>query len=466
MAERIPPYSDDAEKSVLGAALQNQQALDDIIEILSSEDFYRKPHALIFDAMESLRSASQSVDIITVAEELSKRKTLNAAGGRAYLGELAGVVPSPTSAMQYGRIVKEKSMLRQLIESAGEIITSCYEDKQKTDDIISSAEESILEVAKGNQKKEGTLLFNAVEEALNESRKYQESGRTLLGLDTGIPKLNKITQGLQKKDLIILAARPSAGKTALAMNIALNVAIKEKATVMVFSLEMGEKPLSQRMISTVSKVDLSKIKDGSIYKNSLETEKVNDALKIIRDLDIVIDETSGIKVNEMKNKCKRLRQKSGKLDLVIVDYLQLMNTDSGRPENRVQEIAAISQGLKSLAKEMDCPVIVLSQTSREYEKRKAKPMLSDLRDSGAIEQDADLVMFIHNRTEKEDKEEDGFDYNPDTMRELLILKHRNGEIGNVLLAWVGRYQKFAQLSPLGASTYDDSSEEKMEERPF
>ena len=465
MAERIPPHSDDAEKSVLGAVLQSKDTLYEVMDALGSEDFYREQHAEIFAAMKALHDSRQSVDIITVAEELSKRKTLSTVGGRAYLAELAGEVPSVTNALQYGKIIKEKSMLRQLLERAGEIVTSCFEDKQKTEDILDKAENSILEIAQGNQRKEGVRLIDAVESALSQSRKYQESGRDLLGLTTGITRLDKLTQGLQKKDLIILAARPSMGKTALALNIALNAAKKADASIMIFSLEMGEMPLSQRMLSTVAKVELNKIKDGSIYNSTEESKNVKEALDIIGNLDIIIDETSAISINEMKNKCRRKIQRSGKLDLIIIDYLQLMTLKGY--ESRTLEIQAISRMLKEMAKEMDCPVLVLSQTSRDYEKRKGRPMLSDLRDSGAIEQDADVVMFIHNKADREDDDdEEGFTYRPERNRELLILKHRNGETGDVILTWQGEIQHFGEQSFYNNSNFDDSERANKEDLPW
>jgi replicative DNA helicase len=351
--------------------------------------------------------------------------------------------------MQYGAIILEKSKLRRLIEKSGDIITMSYESREPADDILSKAENEILEIAQSSQGHDIVSVGDAIEASLKRISEHYASGRKLLGITSGFTSLDKLTSGFQKQDLIIVAARPSMGKTALALNFALNAALQENATVMIFSLEMGEQALAQRILSTLSKVPLSAIRDGSFSASPLDTEKLNESVKRLRKLNIEIDGTSGISVNEMKNKCRRLKQKRG-LDLVIVDYLQLMSlTGSDRADNRTLEIAAITRMLKLMAKELECPVMVLSQTSRDYEKRSGKPMLSDLRDSGAIEQDADLIMFIHNKSEKElkhDDNDDGFEYDPERHRMLLILKHRNGETGDVILSWIGRYTKFGEAS--------------------
>lgn len=448
MADRIPPHSDAAERSVLGAALQSKQALYDTMETLDSSDFFVKAHELIFSAMYRLHKTGAAVDIITVSEDLDRNKQLSAAGGRAYLGELTSVVPSPLNAMQYGAIIKEKSKLRKLIERSGDIITMSYESREPADNILSRAENEILEIAQSSQAHDIVSVGDAIRQSLEKIREHYESGRKLLGITTGFGRLNKITSGFQKQDLIIIAARPSMGKTALALNFALNAATKEDATIMIFSLEMGEQALAQRILSILSHVSLSNIRDGSFSNSKGDTAKINEALEQLGKLNIEIDASTGSSINEMKNKCRRLKQQLG-LDLVIVDYLQLMSlSGSERPDSRTLEIAAITRMLKLMAKELDCPVIVLSQTSRDYEKRSGRPMLSDLRDSGAIEQDADLIMFIHNKSAKEQNDDEGddeFQYDPETNRMLLILKHRNGETGDVILRWIGEYTKFADV---------------------
>ncbi|MDR1069123.1 MAG: replicative DNA helicase [Clostridiales Family XIII bacterium] len=462
MAERIPPHSDAAERSVLGAALQSKQALYDMMETLDGSDFFVKAHALIFDAMYRLHKTGAAVDIITVSEDLDRNKQLSAAGGRAYLGELTSAVPSPLNAMQYGVIIKEKSKLRRLIEQSGDIITMSYDSTEPANDILSKAENKILEIAQSSQAHEIVSVGDAIRQSLEKIREHYESGRKLLGITTGFGRLNKITSGFQKQDLIILAARPSMGKTALALNFALNAAMREDATIMIFSLEMGEQALAQRILSILSEVPLSNIRDGSFSNSKDDTEKINKALERLGKLNIEIDAATGSSINEMKNKCRRLKQKLG-LDLVIVDYLQLMSlSGSERLDNRTLEIAAITRMLKLMAKELDCPVIVLSQTSRDYEKRSGRPMLSDLRDSGAIEQDADLIMFIHNKSSKEqDDDDDEFHYDPDINRMLLILKHRNGETGDVILRWIGAYTKFVDVEfRMAASPYEVSGDSR------
>ncbi|MDR2487262.1 MAG: replicative DNA helicase [Clostridiales Family XIII bacterium] len=464
MEGRIPPHSDDAERSVVGAALQSEKALNAVVEILRKDDFYREYHGVIFETLKEMDEAGTHVDVLTLAEAIKKKKLLSQVGGDAYLGNLSGAAPSPAGAAQYARIVKEKAILRRLIQSAQLIEAEGYDDKEPAQAILERAEDSIFQISQGTQQRDYSPLRDVVAENVTQMTEHHKSGRKLLGLSTGFSDLDKITSGLQKQDLIILAARPSQGKTALALNIALNAATKENAHILFFSLEMGELPLGQRMLSIVAGVDLAKIRDGSLFNSTSDTKKFNEAVEKLGAMHIFIDETSGISVSEMKSKCKRLIVSEGRLDLVIIDYLQLMEM-AGKSENRTLEIAAISRSLKQMAKEVDCPVIVLSQLSRDSEKRPGKPVLSDLRDSGAIEQDGDLIMFIHNKSEKEVKAEEmnpdiEIPYNRDTMRQVLVLKHRNGETGDVTLSWLGRYTKFANLSrDQGRSSYGDLPEE-------
>ncbi|MDR0357302.1 MAG: replicative DNA helicase [Clostridiales Family XIII bacterium] len=450
MNERVPPHSDDAEAAVLGAALQSKQALYDVAETLTEIDFYREANRRIFAAMTELHREGNVADIVTVTEALKKRKELSAAGGADYIGKLAGAVPSPSSALQYGKILIGKAILRGLIEKSGEIIAESYDDREDAEDILEKAERRILEIGQGRQGKDFVHVSVALQETLKRMEMLKDKGSDLTGLNTGFADLNKITSGFQASDLIVLAARPGMGKTSLALNIAMNAALKDDATVMIFSLEMSPSQLSQRLLSAEAGVDMNKIRDGSAYNDKEAMERIFESIENLSKAKInIVDGTSGISINEIKNKCRRLKTKDG-LDLIIVDYLQLMDLGGitradSRPENRQQEIASLSRMLKQLAGEMECPVLVLSQLSRAVESRGVhKPVLSDLRESGAIEQDADIVMFIY----KEKSDDDA-----DNVRQLLIEKHRNGETGNIQLVWLGRYTRFGDFTPGSAPPF-------------
>jgi replicative DNA helicase len=364
--------------------------------------------------------------------------------------------------------VKEKSVLRRLIRYGEETASEAYGDDKPAHEVLAKAQGDIFDIAQDTTKGDYTRIGDIIERTTRETQEHHNSKRALLGITSGFAKLDEKTAGFQKKDLIIVAARPSMGKTALALNFALNAAIKENVTVMFFSLEMGELPLGQRLMSIMANVSLKSIKDGSFFDNDTDRRSYMDAVGEFRDMNIFIDETSGISVDEMTSKCHRLRAEHG-LGLVVIDYLQLMEiTGSNRPENRTLEIAAISRRLKQMAKELDCPVMVLSQLTRDIEKRKGSPVLSDLRDSGAIEQDGDLIMFIHNKSRKEHEEDENegrynFEYNPETMRQILILKHRNGETGEVILSWIDRYTKFGNVD---YGKYDASPEADERPAPF
>ncbi|MDR1495568.1 MAG: replicative DNA helicase [Clostridiales Family XIII bacterium] len=468
MAEREYPYSDDAERSVLGAAIQSEDALFSVLEELKYEDFFRAAHAEIFDAIKTIHGGGDRVDVVTISELLKQRNKFGMTGGADYLSGLPYAAPSPSGAKQYARIVKEKAVLRRLIRYGEETAAEAFEDDKPANEVLSKAQRVISDIAKDTTKGNYTRIGDIIERTTKETQEHRESGRELLGITTGFTKLDEKTSGFQKKDLIIVAARPSMGKTALALNFALNAATKENATVMFFSLEMGEMPLGQRLMSIMANIPLKSVKDGAFFDKKTDMESYRDAANAFRDMKIFIDETSGVDAEQMMSKCHRLKAEHG-LDLVVIDYLQLMDiTGPNRPENRTLEIAYISRRLKQMAKELDCPVIVLSQLTRDIEKRKGSPVLSDLRDSGAIEQDGDLIMFIHNKTKKEqdtDEKEGRYsiEYNPETMRQILILKHRNGETGEVILSWIDRYTKFANLD---YGNYDGNVEADYEATPF
>ncbi|MDD5921983.1 MAG: replicative DNA helicase [Eubacteriales bacterium] len=434
MPDNVPPHNVDAERSVLGAALVSRDAMADASEILKPEDFYDPKHQEMFSVMLEMFSKNKAIDIITVSEELKKQKKLEKAGGRAYIAEISGEVPSTSNAMEYAKIVAESSSLRQLIESADKIRKKCYDNSDPAQDIVDYAEKTVFAVAQSRQSRDFTPLSEVLLtdiDILNEAVKNQGQ---VTGLTTGFERLDEITAGFHKSDLVIVAARPAMGKTAFALNIAQNAALKAGAHVLIFSLEMSKEQLGQRMLAMEAKVDMENIKKGEIKRN--DWERILNASDTLSGASIYIDDTSNLSVFEIRNKCRRLKAESG-LDLVVIDYLQLME-GIGRADSRQQEISNLSRYLKLLAREMDCPIIVLSQLSRAPEQRpNHRPILSDLRESGAIEQDADIVIFLYR---------DDY-YNEDSDKpgvcEVNLAKHRSGPTGTVELTWVARYTKFA-----------------------
>ncbi|MDD6255798.1 MAG: replicative DNA helicase [Eubacteriales bacterium] len=438
--ERIPPHSDEAEKSVLGAVMMDKNALFDVLEILKPEDFYSEIHAEIFDAVRDLNRRSSPVDSITVKEELQKRKKLQMVGGPAYIASLSSGVPATANAGSYAQIIREKAVLRRLIEVSSNIIDRSFAASSDTEKVLDHAEREILDISRFSQKHDYTALKDVLWTNMEDIDAMAGRSGELTGLTTGFVDLDARTSGLQKSDLVIVAARPSMGKTAFALNIAQNAAVKASASVLIFSLEMSKEQLGQRLLSMESCIELSRLRTGDISRE--DWEDLNIALDKLSDTNVFIDDTPGISIAEMKNKCRRMKAEKG-LDLVVVDYLQLMSIE-GSKEGRQQEVSTLSRMLKQMAREMECPVVVLSQLSRAVEQRQDhKPQLSDLRESGAIEQDADVVMFLY-RDEY---------YNPETTEkpntcEIIIAKQRNGPTGSLDLAWLGKYTKFADKSPV------------------
>jgi len=436
--ERIPPHNDDAEKSVLGSILLDKEALYEVLEILKPEDFYNEMHKEIYSAIIELYRKSQPVDILTVSEELKKRKSLEMVGGRAYIALLSTVVPSTSNAAEYARIIAEKAILRRLIGTASDIIEKGYQEKMSSAEVLDFAERGIFEIAQSRQKKDFALIKDVLWSNIAKIDEMSRLEGNITGLTTGFIDLDAKTSGLQKSDLIMLAARPSMGKTAFALNIAQQAAIKSKAKVLIFSLEMSREQLGQRMLSMESRIEMQKLKTGNLERK--DWDQIHLALDTLSRTSIYIDDTPGITAMEIKNKCRRLKAEKG-LDLVVIDYLQLMAYE-GRAESRQQEITALSRFLKQLAREMECPVVVLSQLSRAPEQRTDhRPILSDLRESGSIEQDADIVMFLY-RDEY---------YNPETtdkpnICEVNIAKQRSGPTGTIELTWLGKYTRFVDKS--------------------
>ncbi len=438
--ERIPPHNDDAEKSVLGSVLLDKDALYEVLEILRPEDFYNEMHKEIYSAVIELYRKSQPADILTVSEELKKRKSLEMVGGRAYIAMLSTAVPSTSNAGEYAKIIAEKAMLRRLIGTASDIIEKGYQERMSSSEVLDFAERGIFEIAQARQTKDFALIKDVLWENIAKIDEMSKLEGNITGLTTGFLDLDAKTSGLQKSDLIMLAARPAMGKTAFALNIAQQAAIKGKAKVLIFSLEMSRDQLGQRMLSMESRIEMQKLKTGNLERK--DWDQIHIALDTLSRTSIYIDDTPGITAMEIKNKCRRLKAEKG-LDLIVIDYLQLMAFE-GRSESRQQEITALSRFLKLLAREMDCPVIVLSQLSRAPEQRTDhRPILSDLRESGSIEQDADIVMFLY-RDEY---------YNPETtdkpnICEVMIAKQRSGPTGTVELTWLGKYTRFVDKSRL------------------
>ena len=430
---RIPPHSLEAEQSVLGAMLLDKEAINTAIEILKPKDFYKEANAEIFEAILILFNKNEPVDLITLSEELKNRGTLENTGGITYLANLSSGVATTANAKYYCEIVEEKSILRRLIRSCDEVIVKSYESADEVNVIIEAAEQSIFDITQGRDREGFSPLKDVLLDSFAQIEERAANQNTLTGLTTGFIDIDHKLSGLQKSDLILLAARPSMGKTALGINIATNAALKAKARVAIFSLEMSKEQLVQRMISSTAHVNLQNIISGNLGEN--EWVEVINSIGPLSQAEMFIDDTAGIGLIEMRAKARRLKIEKG-LDLIVIDYLQLMQLE-GRQESRQQEISAISRGLKALAKEMECPIIALSQLSRAPELRTDhRPILSDLRESGAIEQDADVVMFLY-RDEyyHEDSEQKN-------IGELIIAKHRNGPTGSLEMVWKGEYTKF------------------------
>ena len=436
--ERIPPHSDEAERSVLGAILLDSDVFFRVSEYIGAEDFYKKEHKEIFTAMTDLYRKDIAIDMLTVAEELSKRKSLEDCGGRSYIAELSAEVPTTANAKQYAMIIQEKSVYRQLIKAGSSIVENSLSEKFDGVKVLDDAEQSIFEIAKRKQSKDYSKIQNILGRNIEMIETAQKNGGKLPGLSTGFADLDKKTAGLQKSDFIVLAARPSMGKTAFALNIAEHAALREHKRVAFFSVEMSEDSLGFRMLSTQSRVELSKLRKGELSPE--DWESVNLAVERFEEADLLVDESPGISVMEIRNKCRRMNA-DRPIDLIIIDYLQILSSGS-RIDNRVNEVSLMTRQLKQLAREMECPVVVLSQLSRGSVQREGdkRPMLSDLRDSGSIEQDADVVIFLHREDYFKKPEAE-----PTNICEVIIAKQRQGETGTVKLTWMPKYQKFADL---------------------
>lgn len=439
MEQRIPPQNVEAEQAVLGAMMLEHNAVISAMEILEAHDFYRDVHRIIFEAMEHLHRENKEIDLITLPEELRRMKKLDAAGGLEYVLSLPNLVATAANVEYHANIVKEKAMVRELITACSDLSAEAYNGSKDAEDLIDEAERKIFHLAENKKNSDFAPVASIVEKTMDKITLLSQTKIGFTGLRSGFTDLDKLTSGFQPSDLILVAARPSMGKTAFTLNIANNVGVKQHKTVAFFSLEMSKEQLVQRMLCQLSKLDSQKLRTGQLQQGP-EWNVLTDACSLLYEAPIYIDDTPGISVQEMRSKARRLKSEHG-LDLIIVDYLQLMQ---GRnPESRQQEISEISRSLKALARELNVPLIALSQLSRSVESRQDKrPMLSDLRESGALEQDADIVSFLY-REAYYNKETE----NPN-ITEVIIAKHRNGPTDTVKLFFKSECTLFEDLTPV------------------
>ncbi|MCR8959673.1 replicative DNA helicase [Variovorax sp. CCNWLW225] len=444
---RIPPHSIEAESSVLGGLLLDNGAWDRMGDLLVDGDFYRHEHKLIYAAIGGLINASKPADVITVYEQLQGLGKAEEIGGLVYLNSLAQYVPSASNIRRYAEIVRERSILRKLVSASDEIATNAFNTQGKSvDKILDEAEQKIFNIGEeGTRMKQGFQSMDAlVVELLDRVTEMAENPNDITGVRTGFYEFDKMTSGLQPGDMIVLAARPSMGKTSLAINIAEHVALNEGLPVAVFSMEMGASQLAVRIVGSIGRIDQGHLRTGKLSDE--EWPRLTEAIEKLRNVSLHIDETPGLSTSELRANARRLARQYGRLGLIVVDYLQLMSTSMSGDENRATAVGEISRGLKMLAKELKCPVIALSQLSRGVESRTDKrPMMSDLRESGAIEQDADIIMFIYR--------DDYYDKNSKEpgVAEVIISKHRNGPTGTVKLAFLKPLTKFENLASYGSS---------------
>ncbi|RBR28734.1 replicative DNA helicase [Enterococcus cecorum] len=445
--ENVPPQDIEAEQAVLGAIFLDAEALVEAMAQIEPQDFYRRAHQIIFRSMIALNDRNENIDIITLKSQIESENTLEDVGGISYLTELSQVTPTASGVAHYAKIVKDKSTLRELIQAATKIVKEGYSQEGSVEEIVEAAEKGILNVS----EKRNSTGFQAISDVLNSTMEHidrlSQQNEEITGLPTGYPELDKMTAGLQPEELIIIAARPAVGKTAFALNIAQNIGTRTDRSVAIFSLEMGAESLVNRMLCAEGTIEAGHLRTGQLTEQ--EWHNLIMAMGSLSNTSIFIDDTPGIKVSEIRARCRRLAQEKGNLGLILIDYLQLIE-GSGR-ESRQQEVSEISRQLKKLAKELKVPVIALSQLSRSVEQRQDKrPVLSDIRESGSIEQDADIVAFLYREDyyqrqgTEEDKNEEEQAVND--VIEVIIEKNRSGARGTVELLFKKEYNKFASIS--------------------
>ncbi|WP_034984062.1 replicative DNA helicase [Ligilactobacillus salivarius] len=451
MTDNLPPQNIEAEQAVLGAIFLNTDALADAMEYVEADDFYRRAHQILFQAMVDLNNDGEAIDVLTVQNYLTTNNQLDDVGGVAYIAELATSVPTAANAGYYAKIVEEKSMLRRLISTATNIITQANNGDDDVPSLLDSAERQIMDVSERRNRSGFREIKDVLNETLSDIDRLSQQSEDITGLPTGYREFDKMTAGLQPDNLIILAARPAVGKTAFALNIAQNVATSTDTSVAIFSLEMSAESLVNRMLCAEGSINANHLRTGQLDEG--EWQNLIVAMGALSNTSIFIDDTPGIKMAEIRAKCRRLVKEKGNLGLVVIDYLQLI--EGSNKESRQQEVSEISRQLKKLAKELSVPILALSQLSRGVEQRQDKrPVLSDIRESGSIEQDADIVAFLYRddyyergESKSEDDEDDQDSLNRDVGEvELIIEKNRAGARGTVKLLFIKSYNKFSNIS--------------------
>ncbi len=444
---RVPPNNLEAERSVLGACLLDKEAFATVEQIISPDDFYQPAHKKIFEAMLNLDNNNKPIDEVTLAEELSRTNILDNIGGQAYISSLSDNVPTAANAESYANIIHEKAIARLLITAGSDIVTKARDDNETIDSLLSMAEESIFKIAKEQKTDSFQPMKEVVQQNFQTIQALVDHKGPISGVETGYEQLDKVTTGLQPGNLIIIAARPGMGKTAFALNIAQNTALKYNNGVAVFSMEMSTSELGMRLICSQAHLGMQKIKEGKIDRQDLQD--LVEAAGQLSGAPIYINDRGGMDLYRMKSMCRRLKLEHENVRLIIIDYLQLMSATTRKDGNREQEIAEISRGLKSMAKELELPIIALSQLSRNVESRTSKePQLSDLRESGAIEQDADMVIFIH-RPDYYDKDDEKIK----GLANIIIAKHRNGPTDKIQLTFIPECVRFENLEEHHTENY-------------
>lgn len=441
LPKMLPPQNVEAEQAVLGTILIQDKSLLQVAEVIDPGDFYKEKHKIIYAAMVSLFEKSEPHDLITVSGLLNDQNKLESAGGAGYIASLTNIIPFTGTLVHHAHIIRKKSVLRRLIQTTSEVAARCYDAQDDIETLVDEAEKTIFEIAQSKKGQGFQPMANIVPKAFDKITQLYDRQELITGVATGYDELDKMTAGFQPSEMIVIAARPSMGKTALAMNIVQHAALIEKEPVAVFSLEMSMESLAMRMLCSLGRIDSQRIRTGKLHES--DWPKLTRATGMLADAPIYIDDTAALTVLEMRAKARRLKSENN-IGMVVVDYLQLMQGKSGI-ENRAQEISDISRSLKAMAKELDVPVVALSQLNRSLESRPDKrPQLSDLRESGAIEQDADVIMFIY-RDEVYNKGED----NPNRgLAEVIIGKQRNGPTGSVKLTFLGEFTTFENYTTM------------------